>query len=209
MPERHLRVLRRRRHGAVAAVEPLQAGALEVVPVGGVAVPDELPGELDLVGGVVHMEPRRRAVPKADLEQRRGHGDEQDHRDARSDEHPRAPGLRAPAGHGDRGDEHAGENGRGADDAEIPAAVGGADEGAEQAVPRDRRRSEGPRVGAEPGHVQRHERPQHPEDAEPGPPVDPRSAHAGVSAFGPALAMRKLEAIPSTSQVTGSSKKPL
>ena len=148
-------------------------------------------------------------VPKADLEQGRGHGDEQDHRHTSGDEHPRAPGLSAPPSHGDHGDEHAGENGRGADDAEIPATVGGADEGAEQAVSRDRRRSERPGIGAEPGYVQRHECPQHSEDAEPGPAVDPRSAHAVVSAFGSDLAMRKLEATPSTSQVTGSSKKPL
>ena len=59
---------------AVAAVEALEPRARVVVAVRRVPVAHELARELDLVRRVVDVEPRRRAVAKPDLEQRRGDG---------------------------------------------------------------------------------------------------------------------------------------
>ena len=56
--QRDLRALVGGGPAAVAAVEALEAAARVVVAVRAVTVPHELAGELDLVGRVVHVEPR-------------------------------------------------------------------------------------------------------------------------------------------------------
>ena len=67
-----------------------------------------------------------------------------------------------------------------------------------------------PGVGAERGNVHRDEGPEHAEHGEGRAAVDAGAAHAVTRALGTgARAARKLDVTPSTSQVTGSSKKPL
>ena len=125
------------------------------------------------------------------------------------DEDPWAPHAGAPAGDGDRRDEHAREERWRPDDAEIPCPVGGPHERAEDPAPGDRGRLERPRVGAERGDVDGDECAEDAEHGEGRAAVDPGAAHVVVATRDVARVARKLDATPSTSHVTGSSKKPL
>ena len=186
MGQRHLRVLGGRRHGAVAAVEALQARALVVVPVRRVPVPDELPGELDLVRRVVDVEPRlrvrRAGRPGASSREPRSGGSR---RRRSPTERPTgatcaraSPRARPPRRARRRGAAGVRTTPR------SHVAVGGADERAEDAV-RDRRRPERPRVGAERGDVSGDERAEHAEHGEGRAAVDP-GAHVARALGAPA-----------------------
>ena len=71
MLERHLALAHPLGDAAVARVEALQARVAVVVPVGVVAVEQQIAALLDLVGRVVGEEPGRGGVAQAELEQRR------------------------------------------------------------------------------------------------------------------------------------------
>ena len=100
--ERHLALAHALRDAAVAGVEALEPGLAVVVPVRVVEVEQQLAAQLDLVGRVVGEEPGRGGVAQPELEQRgrRGeqHADGEHERDAGpARQTPRARQQQAPA----------------------------------------------------------------------------------------------------------------
>ena len=138
--------------------------------VGRLAVEHELTGELDLVRRVVRVEPGRRGVAKSHL-QHRGRHDEH-HDDEREDGEPGgAPTHLPPADDCDRAQDRAGDDRGAAHEAEVPPAVGSADERPEDAA-RVSAPAQRPRVAAEQRHVHGDERTQNAEQGERPPAVD-------------------------------------
>ena len=120
---------------------------------------------------------------------------------------PRAARSASARSRGGECDDEAGEHRRRAEDAEIPFPVGCAHERAEEAARVDGRGREGPAAGAEVRHRHDH---QDAERRQERPDFHPCKALHGSSMASPsARESTKLAATASTSQVTGSSKKPL
>ena len=133
------------------------------MPVRVVAVEDEVACELDLVRRVVREVPGRGRVAQADLEQDGGNEEHRADERREPDAGPSRPGAEPPGGCGGEGDDEPGEHRHGANDAEIPFLLGGADERRENALRVDQRRVERPRVRAQARHRHDHE---HAKDAE-------------------------------------------
>jgi len=111
---------------AVAAVEALDAGAAVVVPVRSLAVEDEIPRDLDLVRGVVRVEPGRRRVAKARLQEDARYG-EQPGDEERDEERPprRPPFTRVDEGYDE---DEPSRNGGELEETRVPVAAGERDE---------------------------------------------------------------------------------
>jgi len=140
--ERGLFVLRGR-------VEALEARVAVVVTVRVVAVADEVARDLDLVRRVVREVPGLGRVAEADLEQRRRN---EEHRadDGRDpDRGPAGPRTQVPGDSCGERHEEAGEDRGGADDPEVPLAVCGAHQWAQNPVRVHGSRRERPGVCAE------------------------------------------------------------
>jgi len=91
MTQRDLTLDGSRRHGPVQAVEALEPRPDVVVTVRVGAVANALPGQLDLVGGVVVEEPRLGRLPETELQGDPGQHECRGDREACGDEHPRSP----------------------------------------------------------------------------------------------------------------------
>ncbi len=198
--------------GGRLRIPALEPAARVVARVGVVPVPDEAAGELDLVGRVVDVPPRRRRVAQPQLEHRRGDdercGDDGGEREGRSRPAP----WPAPVGDGARGDEHAGEDRDRAHHAEVPALVARADDERERPA-RDHLAAERPRLRAELRDVHDHERRQRRQERPPAAdhPVNAgsRVGESGSRSARGRGAARAAAANARTNQVRGSSTKPL
>src|SRR6266508_4523309 len=194
-------------------VPTLEAGARVVVAVGVVPVGKQFAGQLDLVGRVVDVVPRLARLAQPDLEQDGRQQEGERDGQAQAAKKVGTPASPSPPSHGDERDEHSGHDSRRADGAEIPMAVGSADEWAEEAVRVQRRRPERPRVRAQFRHGEQHQQPECREHRPPATGPDPPHRAAAGRVPGSATTTGELDkyAAPtaSTSHVMGSSKKPL
>src|SRR5262245_1368961 len=193
--ERRLLVVRGR-------VEALEARVAVVVAVGGVPVADEVARDLDLVRRVVREVPGVRRLAEPDLEQRGGHEQHSADNDRERDREPAGPGPDPPGRSGDEGDDEARQDRRRAEDAEVPLAVGGADERSEEPAWVHRGRHEGPRVRAE---LRDRDRDEHAQRRQ----QQPRAVAIHGSSMASLRDSMYDAATAMTSQVTGSSKNPL
>ena len=166
---------------AVAAVEPVDPRAAVVVAVRGLAVEDEIAGDLDLVRGVVRVEPLLRRVAEPGLDQD-ARSNEQARDQERDDEGaPRGPPL-ARVRDGDDEDEARGDS-RELEEPRVPAPLSERHEGTEHAVRLNCSRVEHPAVLADPRDVDEHEQSERGEkrrgmdDAGSRQPKDFRGAH--------------------------------
>ena len=155
-------------------VPALEAGVPVVMAVRVVTVQNEVAGELDLVGRVVHVVPGLRRVAQADLQQRRGHDEERHDEHAQSDRPAATPALGTPADGRRERDRERGEQGGGARNVGIPLFVGRPHERPEEAVRIDGRRPEGPGARAE---VRDGEQREDAERGEQRPRPRPRDGH--------------------------------
>jgi hypothetical protein len=196
-------------------VPALQPRPGVVVPVGVVAVEDQVAGELDLVRRVVGEVPGLGRVPQTDLQQRGRHGQQGDHGDGERRGGPARPRHEPPRRRGREGDEHAGEERGRADHAEIPLAVGRPHQRAERALRIDALRPERPRLRAELGHEHEHQRAEHAQQREGLAPAQEAGtssrcgAVVGAGAVDGSVIASRLAARARSSHVIGSSKKPL
>jgi len=143
---------------AVAAVEPLDPRAAVVVAVRGLAVEDEVAGDLDLVRGVVGVEPLLRRVAEPGLEQD-ARSNEQARDQERDDEGaPRGPPL-ARVRDGDDEDEARGDS-RELEEPRVPVPLSERHEGTEHAVRLNLSRVKHPAVLADPRDIDEHEQSQ-------------------------------------------------
>ena len=196
----------------------LESGAGVVPAVRIVPVADETAGDLELVRGIVVVVPGCRRLPESDLEHERGHEQRQCDEDGERRKQLGTPRAHAPARGCEERDDEAGDNSGRADEAEIPLPPRRAHGVTEQSVRVDRRRMEGPRIGAELRHDDRDERAERREDrpgaCAPDPHLAGTASRGSVAVRGAGAGRgvgtaRYAAAIPSTSHVIGSSKKPL
>ena len=111
---------------AVAAVEALDAGAAVVVAVRSLAVEDEIPRDLDLVRGVVRVEPGRRRVAKARLQEDARDGEQPGDEERDEERPPRRPPFTR-VGEGYDEDEPR-RNGGELEETRVPVAAGERDD---------------------------------------------------------------------------------
>ena len=219
-------------HRPVERVEALEPRIGVVVAVGVLAVAQELPGQLDLVRRVVHVEPRVGRLAQAGLERDGRRCKQADDRRRQRDREPAGPARDERRRSCGERDQHAGQEPGRADRLGVPLPVGPADEPGERPTRIDRTRPEVPRLGAEEGDGDEDDQPERAEQrpdgdrAEPAvvPGIEfgePRVGHEGAGAgvrvtdgwcgragdvTGSRSAWSAAAAIPRIAQTSGSSK---
>ena len=160
----------------VPAFEP---GVPVVVTVRVVAVENEVAGDVDLVGGVVHVVPGGGGVAEPDLQQDRGDDEQRDDDGTERDRPAAAPAIRTPGDGARERDDERGDHGGRPRNVGIPLLVGSADERSEHAAGFDVGGSERPCARPQVGQGDDREHAEGPEDRPDGRARDRHQVRAG------------------------------